>query len=207
MPGAITAALVARIRERAGEYSTNGYSDANIYDQIRRGQLEIGWRLVEAALFELSAQDTGSLAASLIDVPEDFWRLQRLLIGGKAAKPLPVADLALWDGYASDADPYYYFTADASTGAPQIMVLCDTATAAYALDYLKIPTNVDATTDPALGLPLHDLLVDFALAELLKTRQRWDEARAVEQDLEARLARINARFGGAVPKAGPPGDA
>jgi len=199
--GDISKALLAKVRARAGEWSTNALGDSDIYDQLRRGQLELCDRLMESMLTELLSSASGSLTAGKVALPTSgFWRVREVTLGGQLARATTIEGKPLFTNEATTTYPYYYLMGGYLYGLG-----CST-TAAYTLTYLTVPTTPSASADPNIAVPLHDLMVDYAIIECMKTRQRWQEARELEKDLERRIAFENARFGGPLPQSGPGGD-
>lgn len=199
--GDVSKALLALVRSRAGEWSTNSLSDASIYDQLRRGQLELCDRLMEGLLTELLTTASGSLTASRVALPvSGFWRPREVTFATKVARATTIEGKPLIVQEASVEYPFYYLMGGYLYG------LGCSATAAYTLTYLAQPTAISSSVDPVLAVPLHDLMVDFAIVECMKMRQRWAEARELEKDWLARIAMENSRFGGPLPQSGPAGD-
>ncbi len=212
--GDISKALKSRVRAILGQPSKQGVEDAWIYLHLNRAQYDLGWRLCDAAMPELTAVATGNMTASAIALPSDFWRERELYVGaeGVRARRWPVSQL---DALATNvhitpsADMPFYYIWD--TGAGTVKLLVDigspTSTAAYELFYVKCPTAMSDTSDPVWSEECCDLLVMFAVARFRESAREYQEAERVWRAYRDAIAVVNSRHEDGTLYEGTPGDA
>jgi len=208
--GDITDAMVAEIRSRIGEAATSGLSDAEVLYAINNGQWDLGERLCDAAMPEMTKAATGSLTANKVVLPVDCWRPRALEVPtGTWAIHKPITQLYTAASTGVEApsatDVLWYVWYGAAT-APYIITQGCGATAAYVLYYVMFPVTATTSVDPYYWAPRLELVKEFALAELLRLRQRFDEWQAIYQGYLYKIALINSRFRDGMAYDGLPGD-
>lgn len=199
--GDLTDTLVDRVRSRTGQPSKQGILDDEILAYLNRGQMDLHLRLNDNAMPLLKAQATGNLTASRVALPTDFSRMVLVRIGADkiVARPWEVLELDTLEDNVyhlpSLSNPYYFLWYNATDEdiRLQVEVSAPASTAAYIVDYIKRPAEIDTDTDPVYSTHLHNLLVDFAVARCREQRKEYPEARRVTRLYYERIMAINTR--------------
>jgi len=207
--GDITDAMVLEIRSRIGEAATSGLSDAEVLYAINNAQYDLGERLCDAAMPEMTKTVTGSFTANKIALPADCWRPRALAApAGTWAIHRPITQLyAIGDTgvQAPSATDVIWYVWYNTSGAYIITDGCP-GTSPYVLYYVTMPVTATTSVDPLYWAPRLELVKEFALAELLRLRQRFDEWQAIYQGYLYKIALINSRFRDGMAYDGLPGD-
>ncbi len=158
---------------------------------------------------EMTKTATGSLATNKIAFPTDCWRPRALEAPtGTWARHKPITQLytAATTGVeapsATDVLWYVWY----NTSGPFIITQGCAAGAAYVLYYLTMPVTMTTDVDPLYWAPRRELVKEFALAELLRLRQRFGEWQAIYTGYLAKVAAVNSRFRDGLTFDGLPGD-
>mgnify|MGYP004704319419 CR=1 FL=1 len=200
--GDITKELRDRIRTLLGKTAVQGLSDADIYLHLNRAAWDLGWRLADAAMPETFKHVTGSMSASAIALPADFWRERTLYIGTGlvAARWWPLSRLdQLEDSTAkipSETEPYAYLWPATEGGSAQINVLVGdpASTLTYSFYYQRRPPAMSASVDPVFNTVTCDALVQFAVARFRAGNKDYPEAARVRKQYRQMVAVTNSRF-------------
>ena len=190
--GDLSDAMVARTRERLGEWSTDGLLDAEIFARLNHGQFDLAWRLPDATMLGLQSSATASLSSSAFTLPTDFWRFRRLKVGSYYAKLWAVSKVEALRGQAKPAAATPFCTIWGQTCT--VHIAAPTSTATYLLDYMAEPATITTSIDPDFDTNLHYMIETFAVVECLRLRQRWDEAAIIRAEYEDLVKIIVSRY-------------
>ncbi len=207
--GDVSKELLAKVRARLGTWSTYGLADNQVYRALNRGQIDVVWRLHEAAA-QHTAVTTGSLSSSKLTLPSGFMWERLLTVGGVTAKRWDVTSLptlaSATIAVASAANPQYYLWNDGTSVKAVVRVGNDSSASAYSLWYVVKPTDMSDSADPTLLAGMHELLVTFATSRLQEQRLEWMAGQTLMNDYRTQIAALNARYIAGVPFDGPTGD-
>ncbi len=190
--GDLSDAMVTRVRQRLGEWATAGLSDAEVFAALNEGQIDIAWKLPDAALRGIMSSATGSLTASAFTLPTDFMRFRTLTVATVYATYWPVSKVMAMRGIAAASAKQPFCTIWGSTCT--VYVGAPTSTAAYALQYIAEPTTITTSVDPVYDAYLLDLIETFAVESCLRLRQRTAEADEVLARYNQALGVIDSRY-------------
>jgi len=203
--GDITKAMRDRVRATLGEYSQQGVGDAEIYLHMNRAGYDVGWRLADAAIPEMTKRATGSMTSNQITLPSDFWRERVVYIGSALvmAKWWPISQLDALYGIQgststvhvpSATEPYAYIWPAAESAAVKINVLGPAATATYELYYQIKPTDMSASVDPVYSTTTCDAIVMFTVARFREQAKNFPESERVFRQYREKCMVTNSRF-------------
>jgi len=212
--GDVSKALRDRVRQRVGQASQDGLLPEDIYAFLNRAQYDLGWRLHDAAMPEMTDIASGNLTASRVALPADFWRERTVDVGATnvVATRWNITELDALDDNTlltpSAANPYYYIWEQAADGATRLLVdVSDAAsTLAYRIRYLKNPTDMSDTADPLYKSNKHSMLVEFAVMMYHQMKLNDGERGRSWQQYLAQIIAINTRYMPGYLFQGVPGD-
>ena len=169
--GDVSKSLVDLVRAHLGEASQQGMLTVDIYAFLNRAQYQVARRLNDNAIPELCEIATGSLTNSRVGLPSDFIRERYVDIGATniRARRWNISELDALDNNTlytpSPTKPYYYIWYNATDAALRLHVdiSAPTSSSAYALHYIKAPTDMSDSLDPILTADKHGMLVACTL--------------------------------------------
>ncbi|RMG43484.1 MAG: hypothetical protein D6732_00040 [Methanobacteriota archaeon] len=196
-----SAEMLARVRTLLDEASAGLWSDSEIYSALSDGQRAIVQSVL--AIYKVKKGDLPKVLAPLVTyaagaltsagnpnatLPSDF--LYHLNVEydptGSSQKPCIVVDqkeegrILRNNTYysASNTDAFYLAYYDVDTSGNYIFHFDPTnsTTGAYAIRYIKTPTDIDGSTNPILPEIAHNAIVQYAFAELLAKDEKYTEA-------------------------------
>jgi len=214
--GDLSDALRDRVRQRVGQSSQSGLLDEDIFAFLNRAQYDLGWRLHDAAMPELTEVASGSLTASRVALPTDFWREVTVDIGTGSSRQTcvrwPVTQLDALDNNTlltpSTSSPYYFIWYQATDGALRLIIDLGNAasTSAYQLRYVKLPTTMTTDVDPLYKSDKYGMIVDFACMMYHQMKGNDAQRARLWQQYIAQIITVNTRYMPGTLHEGKPGD-
>lgn len=206
--GDISDAMVAAVRARSGLESVQQVTDADLFRFLNRGQQYLAQALRLEIMPAIKKRATGSLSSSMLTLPADFMYEQILMIGTDevVARPFATAhyDQIVGNTFSEPAtsEPYYQIWYDLTAGAVRMKVYVGNAasTAAYVLDYIADPPDIDTDTDPVVPASVQDMMVEFATARVREYQRDPGEKERLFAQLHERINALNSRYDNMAPR-------
>lgn len=213
-----TAQMVAHVRTLLDEVGVTAgfWNDTEIYPGLADGQQAVAnyflnmYKLrvlqdlnapIPQPLEALYTLVTATTTTGIVDRPADFWHLlssSYTTTGGLAGTfyncRIERFSASMFFNInntyllASITDPIVYDVF--STTQKFYFNPVPSATGAYALNYLKVPTAIASSVEPTLPVQTHNAIVFFAVAQMLFKDQRSGEAQTKMQDFMNELQLI-----------------
>ena len=183
-----TAEMLAHVRMKLDEDSAAFWSDAQIYQSLTNGQLQLSTILVdkESPLANPLIKNI-SASYSTTTEPSDMLKPIGLEVSSvpyliRTGKRFDKERNSYLAGTASS--PYVYFYKGYLDFDPTLIA------GTYTLEYYKLPDDIDSGVEPTLRSQTHPAIVQYAVADLLLRDEKFQEASLEFNEYEKMVAKL-----------------